>query len=279
MLDPFSALAGPLLADGASGAQFSLVGFHTAFNVLGVALILPFARPFARLIAMLVRERGPHLTRRLDDQLLDDSGLAIEAAAATARDIARHMAETLRDLLEPGRRRGAAARLMAAREALDETRRFVDQLRTDPSADKPYRLHMATMHMLDHLLRLAHRCAQHERIEALQSEHRLRRLSAILRETCGALLVEKIGPDEEARLDRIRRLFRRRRRDYRERMVSAASRHAIDTDTTLRRLDAMRWLHRVVYHLWRVAHHASLMGAEVAPGVEPDAAVVEIADD
>jgi hypothetical protein len=41
----------------------------------------------------------------------------------------------------------------------------------------------------------------------------------------------------------------------------------------------MRWLHRVVYHLWRVAHHASLMGAEVAPGVEPDAAVVEIADD
>ncbi|MFD0979860.1 Na/Pi cotransporter family protein [Tropicimonas aquimaris] len=48
LLGPFSTLVAPLIAEG--NGQIALVGFHSMFNALGVVLVLPFARPFARMI-------------------------------------------------------------------------------------------------------------------------------------------------------------------------------------------------------------------------------------
>lgn len=257
LLGPFAALIGPWLdQDAAGNAQFALVGFHTAFNVLGVCLVLPFARPFAALIVWLVPERGPALLRRLDDRLLSSPAAAVEAAITSLGEISGELRAILASLLTPGlpRRRDATG-LARIHEALLALRDFLEKIRTAPNDPPLHHRHLAAMHALDHLSRLSQRCARPPGITTLTEEPRLRRLSSLVRSA--ALAGGQAGAPAmtEQTLNRLRGLLRRQRRVFRQRTVDAAAQQRISADTTLSRLDAIRWLHRVAYHLWRIAHH------------------------
>lgn len=271
LLGPFAAAAGPWIAGGGAGdAQVALVAFHTTFNTIGVILVLPFAHVFARVIVRLAPETGPPLLRRLDERLLGDPAAAADAAVATVRDIAHALFGILADLLDSGKRAGFdPARLQAVGEALEATRSFVERIRTEPAQPLPHQRHIATMHALDHLSRLHHRCTQRLRIEALESDARLRRLSAVLRDVTAPLPETADLAAAEDRLDRLRTVLRRQRRSYRARTVAAASRHEIGADAALQRLDGVRWLHRVAYHIWRILHH--LHRGEQQTPTPPDA--------
>ena len=258
LLDLYAWLAERWFIDGGVDAtQFALVGFHTAFNTLGVILVLPFADPFARLIVYLFPDRGPTLTRRLDDRLLDHSVPAVYAATATVDDIVRHVTADFRELLDP--RTESPSRpstTAAAGEALVRTRKFVDRIRSE-SLDLDTRgRYAAAIHILDHLLRLLHRRRQEDRLETLPTEKRLRRLSLVLGDALARAGATSIA-SEEQRFDRITRMLRRRRHVYREQMVLSVLSPDLDTETALERLDARRWLYRVSYHMWRIAHHMS----------------------
>lgn len=266
LLGPFAVAVDPWVSSGSVGdAQISLVAFHTAFNTLGVLLFLPFTRPFARLIVRLVPERGPPLLRRLDERLLRDPAAAVDAVAATIRDISALLVGILLDLLDPKYRRPIeAARFAAADGALEATRSFAEQIRTDPTNQQAHWRHLASVHALDHLLRLSRRCAQEARIEVLETEPRLRRLASVLHDAAAKLLEDENAAVQENRFDRLRSLLRAQRRRYRDRMVVSAVQQHITANTALRRLDSVRWLHRVAYHLWRIMHHLR-RAEELAP--------------
>ncbi|HOV03792.1 MAG TPA: Na/Pi symporter [Kaistiaceae bacterium] len=253
----------------ASGhAQIALVCFHTLSNTLGVVLLLPVIRPFTRLVMRLAPEKGPQLVQRLDEGLLEQPSSAIDAAAATVRAIAMATAGNVAEALDPQRRQHAAtAPLGDIDEALRETRDFVNRIRARPALPDAYHRHLAVMHALDHLFRLAHRCTQTERMAALPRDPRLRRLAGLLD---GAILRMLAGEDAavcEARFDKLRRLMRRQREAFRERAVEKAASQVVGAETTLQRLDAMRWLHRVAYHFWRISHHLRAAAA-VAPAAD-----------
>lgn len=257
LVEPYVRVAGPWVAAGDAGrAQIALVAFHTLFNVLGVLVALPFAGPFARLIERLVPERGAPLTARLDQTLLRAPDLAIAATTATLRAIARHILDLLDELLAPGNAPPQhEERLQEAVDALETTRRYIEQIPSDPGKSALQARYTAIMHLLDHLRRLANRCGQHRRIATLGTEHRLRRLARLLRNCCRGLAIDEITEEEEARTNRLRRILRDRRDPYRDATVAALVRGEIDADQALARLDSIRWLHRVSYHIWRIAHH------------------------
>lgn len=267
LLDLFALAFDAWLADGSAGdAQLAVVAFHTSFNLLGVALVLTAIRPFVRLVTWLVPERGPRLTRRLDDRLLQDAGAAADAASATVRAIAKELFAILGAQLAPRPPRAAAtARLQQVQEALETTRQFTEQIRTGPDQLRAHGRHLAAMHALDHLSRLVHRCTQVERIAALRGEPRLRRLAGVMR----ALVLQAAGADDlaaaERKQERLRDLLRGERHRYRERTLVAASLRRIDAETALLRLDGIRWLHRVSVHLWRILHHLRLAEQQDAP--------------
>ena len=281
LLSPFSLAVGPWIAAGGAGnAQIALVAFHTTFNCLGVLLILPFAARFARLITRLVPERGPPLLRRLDRRLLSDPAAAVDAAVATIRDIAALQTEVLVDLLDP---RSSSAvdpgRLAVVDQALDATRDFVDQIRTDPSEQRAHFRHLATVHALDHLIRLSHRCAQEARIETLGTERRLQRLRNLLRGAVNRVLADEDAASSEERFNRLRKLLRAQRRSYRARMVASAAERQISAQTMLHRLDSVRWLHRVAYHLWRTLHHLRLAEQQAPPAPDRRELAIESEED
>jgi phosphate:Na+ symporter len=246
--------------------QIALVAFHTSFNVIGVALVLPFTNGFARLVTALVPERGPHLTRHLGKRLLSDADAATDAAVATVEEISQALFALLAHLLGARQqRRGELAKLSDISEALGATRAFVEKIVVS-SADEPRgRRIVAAFHILDHLGRLYFRCTHTERIATLAYDRRLRRLRNVLR----GLAQEAVDPADplltEERLDRLRKLLLGQIELFRERTIGLVSTGRIAGEAAMRRLDSVRWLQRVSYHLWRIQHHRNLLGDIASP--------------
>src|SRR5262249_31821743 len=66
-----------------------LAGYHTAYNVVGVLVLLPLINPFTRLVERILPERASPLTRCLDPSALESPVVAVEAVRRT---IARALA-------------------------------------------------------------------------------------------------------------------------------------------------------------------------------------------
>jgi len=284
LLEPLGLLAGAWAAADIGNAQIGLVAFHSCFNALGVLAVLPFTGPFARLIQHLVPERGPVLVRHLDRRLLREPDAAGDAVIATLREIDAAVRATVIGLLsDRGTTDGALARLT---HGLEEARGFLDEMRTDPRRPAAHLRHQAALHIADHLSRLLYRAGQQERTDDLRADARLCRLSDIL----AAELSRLDGPDAAtralqipspqadpvaaaSRFDRVRGLMRRQRRAYRALLIARTSSGAEDPDRTLARLDALRWLHRVAYHVWRIQVHLATAstGRPIAPEVAANA--------
>lgn len=289
MAESWSAISGTEIAAGgaadafngnAGNQQIALVAFHTCFNVLGVMCILPFAHPFARLITRLVPERGPALQQRLDAGLLRDPAAAVDALVATLREIALELMSLLKGLLNPKTGPDVDQRRLAEVDrALASARDFVGLIRSDSSEEQTYLRHLSAVHALDHLMRLSERCRQSARIEFLESGPRLHRLSGVLRGGVSVFLRNKDLAASEASFEHMRRVFRRQRRVCRERMVISAVRKQVSAVETLHRLDSVRWLHRVSYHLWRCLHHLGRGETQQPLLPSPDEVTVEMAED
>jgi phosphate:Na+ symporter len=258
----------------------SLAAFHTAFIALGVALFLPFTGGFARAIERLLPESGPRLTRHLDDSLLAAPPVALEAVRRTLASAALELLELAQPLLESSVAALDAARVAEVRDALDRTQRFL--ARIPPAVrDQPLSaLHVAQLHALDHLKRLADRL----------------NLAAPTRQ---AITQEPLQPAAgrcRELLDLARRSLRGHPPDgWRASMADLATsvaavhheeRAAILRQTasgrqgpldTLATLDALRWMERFAHHVWRIGHYLiddadAVAQADAAPASPPNAA-------
>lgn len=240
-------------------AQVALVAFHSLFNFLGVILILPLTGRFAALITRLVPERGSSLTQKLDEGLIQDPPAAVDAAAAAARAVAKDLFHVLADLLDPHLKDDAEQeRLVTLHRALDDTRDYLNRIKTEPEETGVHARHVATVHAIDHLIRLHVRCRNSDPLKIRRTDKRLQRLAQILERAVLERAAEPLTQDGEEWLDRVRTLLRRQRHSYRERLIRHASTGRIDPEQVGDRLDSVRWLHRSAYHVWRATHHLRL---------------------
>ncbi|QFT69795.1 Na+/Pi-cotransporter [Labrenzia sp. THAF35] len=257
LLGPFQLVAGALTGNGDS--QIALVAFHSFFNALGVVLVLPLARPFARLIEHLVPEKGSDLTSRLDPLVLRDPHAAASLAGQTVAHLETLIIERLRSRL--GAKSSAYEELDREdlAKAIAETRTYLDKIIVPPN-DLAFQEELKGLfHILDHLSRLLYRCDQRQRIDELSLDHRLKRLAGLLLGVTDISTRQKDAKTQEKTLDRLRLLMRRQRRLNRDRLIAMAAADAVPAETVWLKLDALRWLHRVSYHLWRIRLHQNVL--------------------
>ena len=256
LLDPFASFVDTFIHSGGAGnEQVALVAFHTLFNALGVVAILPFARPFSRFIMRIVPERGPPMVGGLEDRLLRDPPSALEAASGSVRRISDRLIAHLEVILEkPVLAASRSADLKAIDQALETVHGYLARVRTDPNNRRHLTRHSALVHATDHLLRLNDRCIQTARIETIPGDARLIEMADALKQAIEHWR-QKAGPETVEHLNQIRAQFREERRQYREAIITLAVERQIGPSSTLARLDSVRWLHRVSYHLWRIAFH------------------------
>ena len=113
--------------------------YHTGYNVVGVAILLPLIVPFTRVIERIIPERGNPLTRCLDPASLTSSTVAVEAGRRTVARVLGSLCSSTTDRLENILRGGTAAdtsdnaMLHQASDALQQTRAFLSHV-TEPTA-------------------------------------------------------------------------------------------------------------------------------------------------
>jgi phosphate:Na+ symporter len=137
-----------------------LAAYHTAYNVVGVAVLLPLMGPFTRLIERLLPERGSAFTKYLDPAALRAPTVAVEAVRRTVERALETLclatANALDRAVEGGTVRPAAddATLGQASDALRQAGDFLSKADPPPS-DEGHAWYTSTLHALDHASRLA----------------------------------------------------------------------------------------------------------------------------
>ncbi|TFH41915.1 MAG: Na/Pi cotransporter family protein [Chrysiogenales bacterium] len=237
----------------------TLSAFHTLFNLVGVAMILPFTSSFAALITKILPERGPILTRHLDSSVLMVPQVAIETARRTLAEIAGYVIGHLVSLFRGyGQTTKTRETLDTARRALDRVREFLRELRAFNNSPLLHERHTNIIHSLEHLYRLIDACGETVHLRTVSNDAELSDIALRLVERVESLLgwlhgvtgVDPRGDVEQASLS-----IAGIRKDQRKKILEKTSMGEIDTDTAFSLIESMRWLDRIAFHIWRAMVH------------------------
>ncbi|MFT6831703.1 MAG: phosphate:Na+ symporter, partial [Planctomycetota bacterium] len=268
LLDPY-AWAVEAAWPGAVGGSpdLALVGFHTFFNALGLMVVLPFTRPFARLVQRLVRSAGDGSEVILDHRLLETPAIALEAAAAATRRLARSVlrltARGLRRPLSEDERHDAFEPL--EREAT-LIRNYLAEVRTSRSDAPMHVAHVALIDALDHIFRLTERTGGREPHRRPGQD--TSGLDAVIRgrakELAGPLLVAALrmgdqgphGSEEEGLWLDLMRAWEAQMdgaNQLRARILRSAASRELSSELAVAYLEDTRRFVRIAYHARRIA--------------------------
>lgn len=267
---------------GSGGEATTIAAFHTTFNIVGVAVVLPFIDRFANIVERLVPDRGPVLTRNLDISVTQVAPVAIEAARRTTIEIAAELAAEVADRLsKTAIAPQSTMRLAAVNHALTETRRFLAAVRSAPDAPSEHSRHLSVLHAMDHLDRLTSALEGRSPIAELEAASQARSMLDESREAVARLREWYADPSQPAPVELIRALsstIADERRSNRGRVLEETALGGIEPEAALEYLDAVRWLDRVIYHVWRATHHLAsegVAGTVTEPEVFEDASDAE----
>lgn len=151
-------LTTPLLARAARSIDgvTLLAAYHTAYNVVGVAVLLPMIDRFTRLVERMLPERRSPLTRCLDPAALATPLAAEEAVRRTVARALGMMCAAIASSSTPGM--GARSGANAAAEAggaLRQAWEFMSEASGPPESDAEQARLTRTLHALDEASRLA----------------------------------------------------------------------------------------------------------------------------
>ncbi len=242
----------------ASEPELVLVTFHTFFNVLGVLIALSLAGRFASLLTRLVPLKAVPFVQDLDHSLVDAPAAALDALGTTLAALTAEAFELIQRLLDVTPAPSIELRVARMRQALNETREYVEKIRSSPAKGWTYYRHLSGMHVIDHLDRLADRSDEAERWATVREDPALRAITKELALALDAVRETLIHGDrmvDEESLEATWQSLQRDGRAYRERVLDRVAVGGFDAVEGIGRLDAVRGVRRVAYHSWRIAYH------------------------
>lgn len=237
-----------------------LAGFHTGFNVVGVALFLPLSGWYARLIERLVPERQSVFTRHLDPSVADLGRVGVEVAQRTLLDVLG--AQCARGLVVVGARSGSAETLRLAHEAgeaLPRVTEFIALIGKGTSEGAVATDQIGLVHAVDHLDelsgvldRLASQWipgAYRERVEPIRAK-----VESLFVQVEGAL-EPGVWTGDAGSVARLSEEITELRRTLRAEMLDSLAQGRLATQRGSDLIDRVRWLDSAAFHVWRAVEH------------------------
>ena len=241
-----------VMLEGAIG----IAAFHTSFNALGVLVILPFARPFGRLMERIVREPISDDTP-LDRSLLEQPPLALIAAQQALQKQAQSLFKYLLRLLE---RESAehAPRLESMRRADESLSNYIDDIDMSKAGEGDVAKMMHLLHSIDHLGRLINRCEERDRIHRARDDADFATYRQAFLESLPRIL-ECAGTNDWSGAHQRARELRDRVTDpldkERDAIIERLSKDAVSFDHGTSGLEVVRWFARCTEHIERIVHY------------------------
>ncbi len=131
-----------------------LAANHTAYNVVGVAVLLPATKAFTRLVERLLPSQETALDRVLDPAALVNPVVAVEAARRAVANALKTIAVSVTASLSGGKDQ-ADSGVASPAAALEKVRDFLSELKEPPETEAERHRLTSTLHALDHASRLA----------------------------------------------------------------------------------------------------------------------------
>ena len=228
---PFTAALMKRLAASIDGTTL-LAAYHTAYNVVGVAVLLPATQWFARIVERLLPAKETTLERALDPSALSNPVIAIESARRVMADVLSTTAASVSAALS-AKASGAVQDTAAVTTAIEEVRDFLSEL-TEPPETEAERLRMtSTLQALDHISRLIENLAAMALPERqARARHDLRAAELCDKamraaQTVGSSITAEAALERAGAADRLERIGRGRYSTRRgRRCCKGARRHA-----------------------------------------------------
>jgi len=264
-----------------------LAGYHTAYNVVGVVVLLPLIGWFTRLVERILPERGSPLTRCLDPSALATPVVAVEAVRRTIARALEAVCGSIEAALagraEPTSLAKGAASMQEAADALRQAQIFLSDVTGPPDTDDEQRRLTSTLHALDHASRLTDAAsgginlgsmgsgpedirAGELCIEAMQSAAAIAREIAVAgagespqvtRASPAAVAAPRTISTTEAvaELEHCAAQLREMLRTHRSATLGAVANGTLTADGALVRVETVRSLDAFSHHAWRCAAH------------------------
>jgi phosphate:Na+ symporter len=269
-----------------------LAGYHTAYNVVGVLVLLPLIDRFTRLVERILPERGSPLTRYLDPSALETPIIAVEAVRRMIARALKAVCGLVEEAVvaasrgEPVHPVKDAISVPEAAAALRQAQVFLSDVNGPPDSDDEQRRLTSTLHALDHASRLAETANGKIDFWTLRSSpddaragqlcaEAMRSATSIADEIEAPLAVSEplaaspasAGADaasaaaaaltEEAldRLERSAAQLEEMQRSYRSATLGTVADGTLSADAAILRVETVRSLQALAYHAWRSAAH------------------------
>src|SRR6516162_2991452 len=269
-----------------------LAGYHTAYNVVGVLVLLPLIDRFTRLVERILPERGSPLTRCLDPSALANPIVAVEAVRRTIARALTAVCGSVEAALvaasrgEPVRPEKNAISLPVAADALCQAQVFLSDVTGPPDSDDEQQRLTSTLHALDHASRLAETASGGIDFATLSGgpdDARAEQLCADAMRSVASVAGEVAAPPATAQslwatpasrgadttsgvarvstekalieLKRCATDLGELRRSHRRATLGAVANGTLTADVAIVRVDTLRSLEALAYHAWRSAAH------------------------
>ena len=264
-----------------------LAGYHTAYNVVGVAVLLPLIHRFTRFVERILPELASPLTRSLDRAALVTPIAAEEAVRQTVARSLGGICESIGDALTVINhgRSGRGVSVTEASDALRQAQEFMSEASGPPKSEEEQKRLTSTLHALDHASRLAEVACEKGEFGQMPSGSddgdAVRLCAEAMRNA--ALIAGEVGALPNARdeatpieaLDRKKRVdanrasgdraivqlehcaktLRELQQTHRKETLSSVAGGAVSADEAIARVDAVRRLEALARHAWRSAAH------------------------
>jgi phosphate:Na+ symporter len=267
-------------AEGVADGVTLLAAYHTAYNVVGVVVLMPAIDWFTRFVERLLPDRRSPLTRSLDPAALANPVVAVEAVRRTVALAAGSICRSIEAALSAEAKGETVGPIKdsaseSAADALREAREFISDVSAPPDSNSEELRLTSTLHALDHASRLAEVAAGApgvaktkggaEDVRAAELCARAMRSAATaLDEIAGeSALSDAAGPIKSldtprarpalAELEGYANELSELRLDHRAATLGAVGQGELTADQAMARVDAMRRLDLLAHHAWRCA--------------------------
>ncbi len=260
-----------------------LAAYHTAYNVVGVAILLPATQWFTRVVEQLLPSRETVLERALDPSALANPVIAVETARRVVADVLTASAASVSAALSSAA--GAVAHsTTASAAALDEVRDFLSELKEAPETEAERLRMTSTLDALDHAARLVEVLAEgrlsvpHDPRASVLCTQAMRATQAI----AGSIISEaalsaraapigwSVSSEVAAALTKMETAASELdalQRDHRAATLSSVAPGKMTAAEAFARVEAVRRLDRIARHASRSAAH--LLGREIHNDLSP----------
>jgi len=248
---------------GTASPSIIICALHTAFNLLGIAFWLPIYRPIAGFMGRLIPQEGAVLTRFLDYKVASVPHVAVETARLTIIEVAKVVMTAIHELVAGKKPYGETiAPLKAVDSALVETRNYLSLIVSSPDANQVHRQHLDVIHAMEHLTHLVEACRESENVRTTAHSDFLRQLTLNQLGEFDEVIKWLRGERKSAPLQNVEHvsaMFAETRRQKRTDMIADIAKGGMKPDEGFRNLEAMRWIDRIAYHIWRGIFHLNQM--------------------